>query len=87
MFLVVKEKDHKVQQKQEKPTGVENKINQLSQVFIDKSQSEMSNFKQVIPDDFLQYGDMQLYFRGMLLPQSTQKAKLNKDGKKSSSTD
>lgn len=53
--MILKEKDAKVQQKPAE--GIESKLNELNKVSVDKSVSEMSNFKQVIPGDFLSYGD------------------------------
>jgi len=38
----------------------------------------MTNFKQVIPGDFLSYGSKQLYFRGILLLKPTDKDKQDK---------
>lgn len=70
--MILKEKDAKVQQKPAE--GIESKLNELNKVSVDKSVSEMSNFKQVIPGDFLSYGDKQLYFRGLLLLKPTDEA-------------
>jgi hypothetical protein len=37
--------------------------------------SDMTNFKQVIPGDFLSYGNKQLYFRGILMLRPNEKNK------------